>query len=297
MKKELRGSILLLLATVIWGSAFVFQSMGMDHIGPFAFQAVRCLIATLGLLPIIYLFDRKKSDNKTFLSRWRDKTLWKAGALCAIPLFLAVNFQQVGLVDTDAGKAGFLTAMYIVLVPVLGVFLGQKLRKNIPISVLLGCLGLYFLSWAGSGSFHLSDLLLLGCALAFAFQIQLVDKYAGRVDPLRLNCLQAFLCGVFTVPFAIFEGGSLRGIADCAVPLIYTGFLSMGIAYSLQIFGQKYLKPAPAALIMSLESVFALLFGWLLLGETLSANESIGCVLVFGAVIISQLPEKRKVYS
>ncbi len=295
MRKELRGSILLLLATVIWGSAFVFQSMGMDHIGPFTFQAVRCLIATAGLQPIIYLFDRKKADGKTFLARWRDKTLWKAGALCAIPLFIAVNFQQVGLVDTEAGKAGFLTAMYIVLVPVLGLFIGQKLRKNIPISVLLGCLGLYFLSWAGVGSFRPADLPLLGCALAFAFQILLVDKYAGSIDPLRLNCVQSFLCGVLTVPFAIWEGGSLRGIVDCAVPLLYTGFLSMGIAYSLQIFGQKYLKPAPAALIMSLESVFSLLFGWLLLGETLSANETIGCAFVFIAVILSQLPEKQKV--
>ena len=295
MRKELRGSILLLLATVIWGSAFVFQSMGMDHIGPFTFQAVRCLIATAGLGPIIYLFDRKKPDGKTFFARWRNKTLWKAGALCAIPLFIAVNFQQVGLVDTEAGKAGFLTAMYIVLVPVLGLFIGQKLRKNIPVSVLLGVLGLYFLSWAGVGSFRLSDMLLLGCALSFAFQILLVDKYAGDVDPLRLNCVQSFLCGVLTVPFALTEKTTLGGLWNCAIPLLYTGFLSMGIAYSLQIFGQKYLKPAPAALIMSLESVFSLLFGWLLLGETLSVNETVGCAFVFVAVILSQLPEKQKV--
>lgn len=287
MKKEIRGSLLLLLATVIWGSAFVFQSIGMDHIGPFTFQAVRCLLAAIGLQPIIYLFDRKKKGS------WRDKTLWKSGILCALPLFLAVSLQQIGIVDTDVGKAGFLTAMYIVLVPVLGVFLGQRFRKNIPISVLLGCLGLYFLSWAGTGTFQSSDLTLLACALMFAVQIIFVDKFAPNVDPLRLNCIQALICGLLSVPFALTEKASLASLWDCALPLAYTGFFSMGIAYSLQIFGQRYLKPAPAALIMSMESVFALLGGWILLNEMLTTKEAIGCILVFAAVIISQLPERK----
>lgn len=295
MKEKLTGSALLLLATVIWGSAFVAQSVGMDHIGPFTFQAVRCAMAVVGLLPIISLFDRKKADGKTFLTRWMDKKLWLAGVLCGIPLFLAVNLQQIGLVDTDAGKSAFLTAMYIILVPILGLFLKRRPSPMIPIAVLLAAVGLYLLSCVGVTGISKGDFFLLGCALMFAVQITIVDLFAASVDALRLNCIQSLVCAVASaVLMAFTEQPTWQGIRDCLIPLAYAGFLSLGAGYSLQILGQQRLEPTPAALIMSLESVFAVLFGWLLLDETMTAYEGLGCVLVFIAVILSQIPIKCK---
>lgn len=296
MNKQLRGSLSLLLATLIWGSTFVAQSVGMDHVGPFTFQAVRCLLAVIGLFPVIALTDRKKQDGKTFSERWADKKLWKAGILCGIPLSLACNLQQFALVDTDAGKSAFLTAMYIVMVPVLGLFLRKKVTVMVPVSVLLAVGGLYCLSCVGVTRISTGDLLLLGCALMFAVQIVAVDHFASDCDPLRLNSIQALVCAVLSGIMMFFtEDISLSAIALCWLPIGYAGLLSMGAAYSLQIIGQKHLEPAPAALIMSLESVFAVLFGALLLQETMTAWEITGCVLVFLAVILSQLPIKSKV--
>lgn len=293
MKKQLRGSLSLLLATLIWGSTFVAQSVGMDHIGPFTFQAVRCLLAVIGLLPVVAIADRRKNDGKTFAARWCDKKLWKAGILCGIPLFLACNLQQLGLVDTDAGKSAFLTAMYIVIVPIFGIFLKKKPSKMIPVSVLLAVGGLYCLSCVGVTSISTGDLLLLGCALMFAVQIIFVDLFAVSVDPLRLNTIQALVGAVLSGIIMVFtEEPSWQTILPCWLPLCYAGFLSMGAAYSLQIIGQQYLQPTAASLIMSLESVFAVLFGCLLLKETLTEWEFLGCVLVFAAVVLSQLPDK-----
>lgn len=295
MYKELKGSILLLLATVIWGSAFVAQSVGMDFIGPFTFQAARCALAVLILFPIIYINDRRTGGKHCFVSRWKDKTLWKAGILCGIPLFLACNLQQLGIVDTDAGKSGFLTAMYIVFVPFIGLFLKKKLSKIVPVSVTLAVAGLYCLSCMGTSTISKGDLFLLGCALMFAVQITFVDIFAPTVDPLRLNLIQASVCAVLSavVMFAV-ETPTLTSIGACWLPICYTGILSMGISYSLQIIGQKNLNPSVASLIMSMESVFAVLTGWLILGESLSKWESIGCILVFAAVILSQIPDKKR---
>ena len=295
MKNKLRGSIGLLLATVIWGSAFVAQSVGMDHIGPYTFQAIRCAMASLGLLPMIALFDLRKKDGRTFLSRFFDKQLWTAGLLCGIPLCFAVNLQQVGIVYTEAGKAAFLTAMYIIFVPVIGIFRKQRPTLMIPIAVALAAVGLYFLSWAGVDAINFGDVCLLLCALAFALQITVVDHYAPSVDPLRLNCIQAAVCAVGSALIMAFtESPTIPGIQRSFWPMCYAGFLSMGAAYSLQIIGQKDLPSAPAALIMSMESVFAVLFGWLLLQEELTIWESMGCLLVFLAVVLSQIPIPKK---
>lgn len=295
MKKQIKGSIFLLLTTVIWGSAFVAQSVGMDHIGPFTFQAVRCALAVIGLLPIIWLADRSKKDGKSFFSRWKDKALWKTGLLCGIPLFLAINLQQVGIVYTDAGKSAFLTAMYIIIVPLLGLFFRRKPSKMIPVSVALAVVGLYLLSCAGVSEINKGDIYLIGCAFMFAVQIIFVDRYAAEVDALRLNCIQALLCSAASaVVMAFTETPTWATVSACWLPLCYAGFLSMGAAYSLQIIGQKNLEPTAASLIMSLESVFAAIFGWLLLHETMTASETIGCVLVFAAVILSQIPLPQK---
>ena len=291
MNRKLKGSLALLLGTLIWGCCFVAQSVGMDHIGPFTFQAVRCALAVIGLLPVIAFLDKR--SGRSFIQEWKSKKLWIAGLLCGFPLFLATGLQQVGLVYTSAGKAAFLTAMYIVIVPVLGLFLKRKFSLMIPVSVVLAVAGLYFLSFVGVPQISPGDLLMLGCAVAFAVQILFVDRFAPEVDALRLNCIQASVCTVCSGVITVFtEDITVTGLLDCWLPLCYAGFLSMGAAYALQIVGQKHIEPTSASLIMSLESVFAVLAGWLLIGETLTLWEGIGCLLMFAAVILSQIPIK-----
>lgn len=294
MKNQIKSSLLLLLATVIWGSAFISQKIGMDHIGPFTFQAVRSFMAVIGLLPVIYFLDKNKIDGSTYIGRWQNKKLWQGGLLCGIPLFLACNLQQLGLVEADSGKSAFLTAMYIVIVPLIGIFRKRKPSPAIPFSVALAVFGLYALTGA-SGQVTVTDLLLIGCALMFALQITFVDIFAPDVDALRLNTIQVLICAILSaVAMFITETPTLDGIAQAWLPLAHTGFLSMGAAYSLQIVGQKHLEPSTASLIMSLESAFALLFGWLILGDWLTAWETIGCICIFIAVILSQISVKKK---
>ena len=297
MNIKLKSNIAILIATIIWGSTFVAQSIGMDHIGPFTFQAARCFLGGLILLPIIFITDKFtcRNDGKNFLSRWTDKSLWKAGLFCGIPLFVAINLQQVGIVDTDAGKSAFLTAMYIVFVPIIGMFFGQKTSRWIPYSVALGVAGLYCLCCVGVTGIATSDLLLLGCAVTFAIQILAVDKFASQVDCLRLNCINAFLCaGLSALVMVLTEDPTWSAIRGCIGSVAYAGILSMGIAYSLQNIGQKNLDSSTASLLMSTESVFAVLAGWIVLKERLNIWEGLGCVLVFGAVILSQLPDRKK---
>ena len=290
MNKRLKGSLTLFGAVIIWGSAFIAQSMGMELIGPFTFQAIRCGLAVLFLIPVSFLFDRKPGAVK----RWLDPRLWRSGLICGLALFAAASLQQVGLVYTDAGKAGFLTAMYIVLVPILGLFLGQKPGKSAWFSVGLAVVGLYLLSCMGVSQINIGDILLAGCALAYAVQITCIDRLAGDLDGVRLNCVQALVVTVLSIPFMVFtETVDIGNILACSLPLAYAGILSMGVAYSLQIVGQKYLEPTTASLIMSLESVIAALCGWLILKETMTPWELLGCGLVFAAVIISQLPKKE----
>ena len=295
MNKRLSGSIFLLLATIIWGSAFVSQSVAMAHLPPFSFQGIRCGLAVIGLMPVIAFFDRHNPDGKSFMDKWKDKKLWIAGILCGIPLFLACNLQQLGLVDTDPGKSGFLTAMYIVIVPIISIFRKKKPSIMVPISVILAVAGLYFLSCVGVTSISTGDLLLLACALMFAIQIIFVDIFAPSVDALRLNALQALVCTVLSSLIALFtEQPTWQGIWDCALPLAHTGFLSMGAGYALQILGQKNVEPTLSSLIMSLESVFAVIFEMLILQQFLTGWETLGCTLVFTAVILSQVEIKPK---
>ena len=291
MKKEqIKGSAMLLLATLIWGCAFVAQSVGMDHMEPMSFQAVRSLLAVAALVPTIYWMDKDKS---TFLPRWKDKALWKTGIPCGIALFAAQGLQQTGLLYTEPGKAGFITAMYIVLVPVLGLFLRRKCGLRVWISVALAVGGLYLLSCVGVTQVNLGDILILISALCFAVQILLIDSMAQNMDGLRLNCIQFLVVTVLSALAAAFtETTTWQGIVACAIPLLYTGILSSGVAFSLQILGQQHLPPEPASLIMSLESVFAVLAGWVLLGQTLSPIELTGSGLVFAAVILSQTKSK-----
>lgn len=294
MKKQLKGSLALLVATVIWGFAFIAQSVGMDLIGPFTFQMARCLLAVVFLIPCAFVLDIGKCSVKESAEKWKDPELWKAGMICGCALFVAASLQQIGLVYTDAGKAGFITAMYIVLVPVLGLFLGRKIPKSAALSVLMAVAGLYLLSCMGVSQINVGDLCIMGCALAFAVQITCIDHFAAGLDGFRMNCIQALTVAVLSVPFAVLtETIDIHNLLACWGPLCFAGMLSMGLAYSLQIVGQKALEPTTASLIMSLESVFAALGGWWLLGERMAGHELIGCGLVFGAVVISQIPEKK----
>ena len=292
MKEKLTGNLYLIVAVLIWGSTFIAQSVGMDSVGPFTFLALRCALAVVFLLPVIALLEIK--DIKNYFRKWQNKRLWRGGILCGISLFIAAGLQQVGLVDTDAGKAGCLTALYVVLVPVLGIFLGKKPTANVVISILLSVAGLYLLSCVGVTSVRTGDLLLLGSALSFAFQITFVDRLGNGLDGVRLNCIQCLTCGVLSGVMMLTEEVSVSGIVECTVPLLYAGVLSSGVAYSLQVLGQQRIESNSASIIMSLESVVAALCGWLILHETMTPWEIAGCVLVFIAVILSQINPKKK---
>ena len=251
MKEKIKGTAYLLLATIIWGSTFIAQSVGMDHVGPFTFQALRCVLACGFLFPLSFFTDRDKAN---FKAKWLDPKLWKTGLMTGFALFMAAGLQQMGMIYTTAGKAGFLTAMYIVLVPLLGYFIGRKPPASIWISVVIAVVGLYFLSGAGISRINKGDLMLIGCAFWFAVQITLVDRFGLSLDGVRLNCVQSVFCGIFSAVMMLFtEDISLPAIAACWFPLAYAGILSMGLAFTLQIYGQQALEPTQASIIMSLE--------------------------------------------
>lgn len=292
MRNKFKGIVSILIATVIWGSTFVAQSVGMDHIGPFTFLAVRNFVAVVFLMLILAMFEIP--TMKDYWKKWNNKTLWFAGTFCGVALFVAAGLQQVGLVYTDAGKAGFLTAMYIVLVPIIGAFLGKKPSFMAVISVAIAVVGLYLLSCVGVTEINIGDLMLIACALAFAVQITLIDRWVGKVDVLRFNCVQSLVVAVLSaVCMLLFEEPYINNILNCWLPIGYAAILSTGVAYSLQIVGQKHLETTPASLLMSLESVFAVISGWLVLNERMTAAEYTGCALVFIAVILSQIPTKK----
>lgn len=294
MKRKLEGIFSLLLGTVIWGGAFVAQSAGMDRIGPFTFQTVRCALAVMALVIFTVLMEIK--NIHFWRKRWMDKKLWRTGLLCGLPLFVATALQQVALLYTDnPGKAGFITAMYIVMVPLLGIALRRKPSVPALVGVGVAVVGMYLLCCAGVTAINIGDIMLLGCALAFAVQITLVDRMAMDIDSLRLNAVQALVVTVISAVF-MFAVETPKGadILSAWLPLSYAGVLSMGAGYSLQIIGQKRLDPTAATMIMSLESVFAVVFSSLLLHKQMTPSESLGCVLVFAAVILSQLPDKKK---
>ncbi len=291
--KKLRANLLLLLTAFIWGMAFVAQSHGMESCGPFLFNGVRSLIGGTVLLPVIAFLD--KSNPSKAPVKWP----LLGGLCCGLALFIASSLQQVGIMDSGAGKAGFITALYVVLVPVLGVFWGKKTTFVSWLSTGIALFGMFLLCMDGASlTLAQSDLLLLLCALVFAVHILVIDRFAPHVDCVRMACLQFYVSGILSLITALFiEEIRFMDIWSAIVPILYTGVLSSGVAYTLQIVAQKDTDPTSAALICSLESVFALLGGWLLMGESFSLRELIGCALTFGAIILSQLPifQRRKV--
>ena len=297
---QMKNSLLLLLTALIWGVAFVAQSVGGDQVGCFTFNGVRSLIGAGVLIPVIFFLDHQKKKElgeEAFSKQKGDaKTLMIGGICCGIMLCIASNFQQYGISFTTVGKAGFITALYIILVPILGLFMKKKVGPKIWLGVVLATVGLYMLCMT-SERFSLSrgDFLVLICAGFFSLHILIIDYFSPKCDGVRLSCIQFFVCGTISMMAAfVFESPNLGVIISGWLPILYAGVLSCGVAYTLQIIGQKNMDPTVASLILSLESVFSVLAGWVLLNQTLSGRELFGCVLMFGAIILAQLPDKKE---
>lgn len=306
MTKKTRNSLLLLLTSAIWGFAFVAQTTGGDAIGAFSFNCIRSFIGTFFLIPVILFLDSKGLSRKP-KTKEEKKTLILAGVLCGIALCVATNLQQLGInLGAGAGKSGFLTATYILMVPILGIFLRKKCGINIWISVVIAIVGLYLLCINGKFKFAVEDILLLLCALVFSIQIMLVDHFAPKVDGVRLSLIQFLTVGVLSFFPMIYKEVGLScerisnwvcafGERDVWIALLYAGVMSCGIAYTLQIIGQQEVHPTIASLIMSFESVFSVIGGWIILGERLSDRQLIGCLLIFIAVIFAQIDVRKLV--
>ena len=293
--KDHKGSLMLLFTALIWGTAFVAQSKGMDHIGPFTYNALRTLLGGVVLIPVIAVFRRKGlGGNSTAASL--GVTL-RGGGVCGAVLFIASSFQQMGIASTTAGKAGFVTALYVLIVPIIGLVLGRRPRAALWLCAAVAVVGFYLL--CVGRRFHIShgDLLVLAGAFFFAVHIMVIDRYNKLgADGMIMSCIQFLVAGLLMLLcMFIFERPELSSIGDARLSIIYAGVMSCGLAYTLQILGQRRTEPALATMLMSLESVFAALSGWVILHERLSAKELCGCVLVFAAVLAAQLlPEKSE---
>jgi len=295
MSKKMRGNLMLLLTALIWGTAFVAQSAGMDHVQPFTYNGIRTLIGGLVLIPVILLFDKIKPESQRVSAEEQkivNRNSLIGGVCCGLVLCVASSLQQFGVSMTTAGKAGFITALYIVIVPLMGVFIKKKIPRIIWLCVAIAVAGFYLLCVKEGFSVGTGDLLVLCCAFFFSIHIMVIDHFtAGKVDGVRMSCVQFLVAGVLAIIcMFLFEEPSLASIWDARVSILYAGVMSCGVAYTLQILGQKDTDPTTATLLMSLESVFAALSGWVLLNESLSAKELLGCALVFAAVILAQIP-------
>lgn len=306
-----KNGLLLLLTATIWGVAFVAQSVGMEYIGPFTFNAVRCSIGGAVLIPVIFLADwlekrERKSKPGAEANRRESltgkesaqerKTLLVGGLSCGLIFFLATNFQQIGIMYTTVGKAGFITACYIVIVPVLGIFLKKACGPAVWGAVALALIGLYLLCMEGDGfSISRGDFLVLICAVLFSLHILAIDYFSPRVNGVKLSCIQFFICGILSAVFMLFtEKPVLADIFAAWAPILYAGVMSCGVAYTLQIIGQKGMNPTLSSLILSLESSISVLAGWIILGQKLSPRQLFGCAVMFGAIVLAQLPDKPK---
>lgn len=293
MKKQVRGNLLLIITSFIWGFAFVFQSKGMEFIGPFTFNSLRLIVGALVLLPFTFIEAKllKKNNDESKIKPSIKKTII-GGLILGACIFLASSFQQVGIVSTSAGKAGFITSLYIVFVPIIGLFFKRKFKMSIIPSLIIALIGMYLLCVKGDFDIAQGDLLVLCSALFFSFQIIATDYFVKYVSPIKLSCSQFLVAGLLSLIPMTQETIVWSQISLALPSILYTGILSCGLAYTLQIMAQKDINPTIACLIMSLESVFAVIGGVLILHETLTLKEGIGCVLLFIAIVIAQLEIK-----
>ncbi len=294
MRPNIKYSLLMMLAALIWGSAFVAQRVGMDHIGPYTFNCVRSFIGCLALAPVILTLGRRGAAMQ-FATRGGRRDLLAGGLVCGAILTVSTLFQQIGLKYTTAGKAGFITAQYILLVPIFGLAIGKRVSWLLWVAVAIALGGMYLLCVKDGFRVEKGDLYVFCCAVCFSCHILFIDHFVQKVDAFLLSCLQFAVCGFLSgVLMFIVETPTVGDILKGWVPIVYAGILSSGVAYTLQIITQKHLSAAIAALVMSLESVFAALTGWLVLHENLSGREFIGCVLVFAATLLAQVPAKPR---
>ena len=291
---QMRQVVFPILAAFIWGTAFVAQDLCADSIGTFAFNATRYFIAVLALLVVILISDKLKKNKPTLTAQEKkagSKQLWLGGLCCGAALAIASNFQQAGLVaGTDAGKAGFITALYVVLVPVFGLFFKRKVSLPTWIAVVLSVVALYLLCIKGDFSLAPGDLLILVCAVCFAVHILVIDHFTAYCDGVKLSCLQFFFASAWSsICMLIFEKVELTAILSCILPLLYVGIFSCGVGYTLQILAQKDSNPTVVTILLSLESVFAVISGTIILNQQMSVREYIGCVVMFAAVVLAQI--------
>jgi permease, DMT superfamily len=291
-EKKILGFFLLFLTALIWGVAFVAQSVGMDHIGPYTFNTGRLLLGALVTMPwaIMELKKQKNAEEEREVYIRKRNSSVIGAAFCAVVFFLAVNLQQFALIGSSVANVSFITTLYILIIPIIGMFLGKKHGLGIWIAIAIAVVGMYLLCIKEGLVLEMGDILAFFCAVMFALQILIVDQYVPKSYVIVLSCTQNLFAGLISFVFMlIFEGVNLEGIKTAWLPLAYTGILSTGLAYTTQMLGQKYLKPTVASLIMSLESVIAAIAAWLIIGQALSLREMLGCALVFVGVIIAQI--------
>ena len=297
MTKKAKNNLLLVLTALIWGCAFVAQSVGVDYVGPFTFNSVRNILGGLTLLPVILIRERveKKEVKDEKQKKNERKTLIIGGICCGFFLAVASSLQQIGLIYTTAGKAGFITALYILIVPLLGLLIGKKVGVKVWMGVALAVLGMYCLCITEGFAIAKGDILVMMCAFVFSLHILVIDYFSPKVDGVKMSCIQFWVCGILcAIPMFLTETPQIGQILSAWLPIAYAGILSCGVAYTLQIIAQKNVDPTVASLLLSLESVFAVLAGGIILHESLSLKEAAGCALVFAAIILAQLPDKKK---
>ena len=289
--KTFKSELILLTAAAIWGFAFVAQRVGMDHVGPFTYNGIRFALGGASLIPFMLVGMKRRKNKVAAVYQPPSRSLLiKSGMAAGIALFLGASLQQVGLVYTTAGKAGFITGLYVVIVPFIGLLWKQKSSVGTWIGALLAAVGLYFLSMTREMTIGAGDLLVFISAFCFACHVVIIGRLANQIDTVTLSIIQCAVCSVLSLCVAAaFEVITWQGILAAAVPIIYGGVFSVGVAYSLQIYGQKGSHPAHAAILLSLESVFAALGGWLILNEVLSGRSLFGCGLMMTGMLLSQL--------
>ena len=292
--KALRANFLLLLAAFIWGASFVAQKTGLDHMGPFTFNGFRCFLGVAVLLPVLAVRRRLALRAPPPHPRSDPRALWIGGALCGLLLFLATSLQQLGMIHTTAGKSGFLTALYVLIVPFLSVLVGKPVRRILWLCIALAVAGLYLLCIDESLSVNRGDLLEFACAVVFSFHILAIDRFSPRVDGIALSAVQFLVCGLVSLPVIYsLETPAFSQFVSGWRPFLYSGILSCGVAYTLQIVAQKDTSPTIASLIMCLESLFALLSGWLLIREPVAPREWAGAAILLLALFLAQIPAKK----
>ncbi|MGI6537210.1 MAG: DMT family transporter [Caldicoprobacterales bacterium] len=299
-RKEIKAAVLLTLAAIIWGFAFVAQRVGVQYIGSYTFTGVRFALGAFSLMPLIALQNRKEARNQsreknTDEKKSETRLLYKVGMLAGTILFIAAGLQQLGIKDTTAGKAAFITGFYIIMVPVFGIFLKHKIGKKTWAAAIIAIIGLYLISVEESFTVSLGDLLVFICSFFFSAHILLINQYADKINTLKLSVVQYLTCSALSMITAlIFEEIHISHIINAGIPILYGGILSVGVAYTLQIAGQKYAKASHAAIIMSTESVFALIGGIIMLNESMDIRGYLGCLLMLLAVILSQYQKDSK---